>query len=50
MSCQMGNTLINLAWILLSRCPMTSEKDDVCTKIIIISAGKDQGITAGVKR
>lgn len=45
MACQMGNTLISLAWVLLSSCPMTSKKDEVCTKIIIISSDKGQEIT-----
>lgn len=49
MACQMGNTLINLAWILLWSCPRTSKNDEACPKINIISSDKGQEITTGVE-
>lgn len=50
MSCQMGNTLINLAWTSLSRCPRTSRQKGVCTKYLQYRADKGQEITAGVEK
>lgn len=50
MSCQMRNTLINLAWASLSRCPRTSRQKEACTKYLQYQADKGQEITAGVEK
>lgn len=49
MSCQMGNTLINLEWILLSGCPMMRRHEEACTKYLY-QADKGQEISTGVEK
>ena len=46
----MGNTLINLARILLSRCPVTSRQDEAGTNILILPGRQGLGNYQGVEK